>query len=262
MEIAVKGLVIRTVDIKESDRLITIFTEEIGVVSATARGARALKSRKLASTMQYCYSSFVLQRRGEYYYVKEAELIENFFDIRRSIEGLALAGYIAEVLSDVTVAQAENELLRLSLNSLYAISRGKYPMERIKAAFEIRCASILGFMPEVISCSECGEKEGIFYFNIMGGSLTCAKCKCELEKKRTEPENPHESSIICYLSPSAKIALGYCVHSPLEKLFSFTIPEGDMELFVKATELYLLNQLERSYKTLDFYKQVCAKTDL
>lgn len=262
MEVKVKGLVIRTVDLKESDRLITIFTEEMGVVSATARGARTLKSRKMSSTMQYCYSSFVLQKRGEYYYVKEAELIENFFDIRRSIEGLALAGYIAEVLSDVTVAEAENDLLRLSLNSLYAISSGKYPIERIKAAFEIRCASILGFMPDVISCSECGEKEGAFYFHIMGGSLICAKCKGELEKKHTEPVSPHESSIICYLSPSAKIALGYCVHSPLEKLFSFTIPEEDMALFVKATELYLLNQLERSYKTLDFYKQVCGKIDL
>jgi len=262
MESEVKGLVIRTADVKESDRIITIFTEEMGVVSALARGARSLKSRKMSSTMQFCYSKFVLAKRGEYYYVKEAELIENFFDIRRDIEGLALAGYIAEVLSDVTVAEAETELLRLSLNSLYAISSGKYPIDRIKAAFEIRCAAVLGFMPDVISCSICSEREGVFYFDIMGGSLMCDKCKRELEKKHTEPESPHESRIICYLSPTAKIALGYCVHSPLEKLFSFNMPKEDMELFAKATELYLINQLERSYKTLDFYKQVTGKIDL
>ena len=262
MDTEVKGLVIRTADVKESDRIITIFTEEMGVVSASARGARSLKSRKMSSTMQFCYSKFVLMKRGEYFYVKEAELIENFFDIRRTIEGLALAGYVAEVLSDVTVAEAEKELLRLSLNSLYAISSGKYPIDRIKAAFEIRCASILGFMPDVIACSECSEREGVFYFDIMGGSITCAKCKSEMEKKRTEPQNPHESRIISYLSPTAKIALGYCVHSPLEKLFSFNIPSEDMELFAKATELYLINQLERSYKTLDFYKQVSGKIDL
>ena len=46
MQTEVRGLVIRTVDIKETDRLITIFTEEMGVVSALARGARSLKSRK------------------------------------------------------------------------------------------------------------------------------------------------------------------------------------------------------------------------
>ena len=47
----VKGLVIRTVDLKESDRLLTIFTEEMGAVTALARGARTLKSRKMSSTM-------------------------------------------------------------------------------------------------------------------------------------------------------------------------------------------------------------------
>jgi Holliday junction DNA helicase RuvA subunit len=106
----VKGLVIRTTDIRESDRLITIFTEEEGVLSAMAQGARSLKSRKMSSTMQFCYSRFILYKKGEYYYVREAELIESFFDLRNSIEGLALAAYIADVLSDVTVAAEEKEL--------------------------------------------------------------------------------------------------------------------------------------------------------
>ena len=50
----VRGLIIRTVDIKDSDRLVVIFTEEHGAMTALARGARSLKSRKLAATMQFC----------------------------------------------------------------------------------------------------------------------------------------------------------------------------------------------------------------
>ena len=49
----VKGLVIKTVDVKESDRFLTIFSEEMGVVSAYAQGARTLKSRIMAATMQF-----------------------------------------------------------------------------------------------------------------------------------------------------------------------------------------------------------------
>lgn len=252
----VKGLVIRTVDVKESDRLITIFTEEKGIVSAMARGARSLSSRQMSSTMQFCYSSFVLYRRGEYYWIKETELIESFFGIRDSIEGLALAAYIAEVLNDVAVAEAERDLLRLSLNSLYAISEKKYPLDKIKAAFEIRAASIIGFMPDILSCKECGEKLGSFYFGIMDGSLRCYNCTVKAAKERKEPENPHESNIVCILTEGAKFALGYCVHSPLEKIFSFRISDEDMRLFSKAAEEYLINQLERSFKTLDFYKEV------
>ncbi len=252
----VKGLVIRTVDLKESDRLITIFTEEYGIMSAMARGARSLKSRQMSSTMQFCYSEFVLYKKGENHWIKEASLIESFFGIRKSIEGLALAAYIAEVLNDVTVAESDRELLRLSLNSLYAIAEEKYSLDKIKAAFEIRAAAIIGFMPDVLACSLCGERAGNFIFNIMGGSLTCYACKEKAHMQHIEIEDPHESHIACLLSEGAKIALGYCIYSPLEKIFSFKISDDDMELFSKAAEEYILNQLERSFKTLEFYKEV------
>ena len=124
----VKGLVIRTTDIRESDRLITIFTEEEGVLSAMAQGARSLKSRKMSSTMQFCYSRFILYKKGEYYYVREAELIESFFDLRNSIEGLALAAYIADVLSDVTVAAEEKELKELYLSAISNTGKDTHTM--------------------------------------------------------------------------------------------------------------------------------------
>ncbi len=256
MTTEVRGLVIRTVDIKETDRLVTIFTEEQGAITALARGARSLKSRKLAATMQFCYGRYVLYKQGDKLWVKEAELIESFFDIRQTIEGLALANYIAEVLSDVTVEEAEKDLLRLSLNSLYAISTGKYEAEKIKAAFEIRAVSILGFMPNILSCHLCDEKSGDFFFDIMGGIIECRACHDKRAKARIEHADPHESHILCILSEGAKIALGYCIYSPLERIFSFNISGDDMRLFAKAAEEYILNQLERSYKSLEFYKSV------
>ena len=252
----VTGLVVRTTDLKESDRIINIYTREMGMVSALAKGARTLKSRKLSSTMQFCYSTFQLYKRGEYYQVKESELIESFFGIRNSIEALALATYICEVIGEVAVTEADNDLLRLALNSLYAISEEKYPLEKIKAAFEVRCAAIIGFMPDVLTCSSCGEKMGDFYLDIMGGYLKCYRCREEEAQKRTSPENPHEARIITILSEGAKIAFGYCVHAPLEKLFSFKISDEDMQLFSRAAELYILHQLERSFKSLEFYKEV------
>ena len=256
MTTEVRGLVIRTVDIKDSDRLITIFTEERGAVTALARGARSLKSRKLAATMQFCYGRYVLYTQGDKCWIKECELFESFFDIRQSIEGLALANYIAEVLSDVTVAEADRELLRLSLNSLYAISKNLHSIVKIKAAFEIRAASILGFMPDILACHSCQEKSGDFFFDIMGGIIECRKCRDRRISARIEHADPHESHILCILSEGAKTALNYCIYSPIERVFSFNISDDDMRLFSKAAEEYILNQLGHSYKSLDFYKSV------
>lgn len=256
MTTEVRGLVIRTVDIKETDRLITIFTEEQGAITALARGARSLKSRKLAATTQFCYGRYVLYGQRDKLWIKEAELIESFFDIRQTIEGMALANYIAEILSHVTVEEAERDLLRLSLNSLYAISKNLHSVRKIKAVFEIRAISILGFMPNVIECHQCSERGGDFFLDIMGGVIECRACHEKREMSRIEHLDPHESHIICILSEGAKTALGYAIFSPIERIFAFNISNADMHLFSRAAEEYLLNQLGTSFKTLDFYKSV------
>ena len=252
----VKGLVLRTTDIKECDRLVTIYTESEGIVTALAKSARSYKSRKMSSTMQFCYGSYVLYGQGDKFIVKEASLIESFFDIRHTIDGLALAAYVVEVLEHVATAEAEVDLLRLSLNTLYAISTGKYEFNMIKAAFEIRMASILGFMPDIIGCQHCGKREGDFFFDIMAGAVRCKECHGKLRGIEDYVSEEHESHIISILTEGAKVALEYCIYAPLERLFSFNLAEEDRRFFYYSAERYLLNHLERGFKTLDFYNEV------
>ena len=252
----VQGLIIRTVDMKESDRLVTLFTKEKGLIVAIAKGARSLRSRQMSSTTQFCYGNYVLYQKGDYYWIKEAELIESFFDLRADLERLALAQYLCEVLSFITVEAEEETLLRLSLNSLYAIASGKYDIDLVKEAFEIRASSIIGFMPDVLGCCECEAKEGDFFFDIMNGSLLCYECNTKRQTDAPPVSEYGENRIVCLVSASARVAMMYCVHAPLERLFSFRIPNEDMTLFCRACEEYLLHHIERSFKTLDFYKEV------
>ena len=252
----ITGLVLKSVNIGESDRLITVFTKEMGTVSAMVKSARSLKSRSMSSTQQFCYSSMVLYRKGDKYWVRESSLIESFFGLRDSIEALSLAGYIVEVLADVTVAEAEGDLLRLSLNSLYAISEKKYPLEKIKAAFEIRATAIIGFMPDVLTCRDCENGKGDFFFDIMGGNIQCYACHEKEVKEGRAIAQEDERRIVTILSEGAKIALGYCIHCPIERIFAFNITDEDMHLLCRATEEYIVNQLERSFKSLEFYNEV------
>lgn len=253
----VKGLVLRSVNVGEADRLITIFTKEEGTVSAMVKGARSLKNKNMAPTQQFCYSSFILRQKGDKYWVSEASLIESFFGLRDRIEALSLAGYIVEVLSDVTTAEADEELLRLALNSLYAISEKKYELRKIKAAFELRACAIIGFLPDVLFCRDCQRKDGDFYFDIMGGNVQCFDCHASAEKThRDDSFDERESRIVAILSEGAKVAAGYCVYSPIERIFAFSVSDEDMRLLARAAEEYITNQLERSFKSLEFYKEV------
>ena len=55
-----KGLVIREQTIGESDRLVTLFTREYGIIKAFASGAKNIKSKKAAATSLLTYSSFTI----------------------------------------------------------------------------------------------------------------------------------------------------------------------------------------------------------
>ena len=258
MHVEVTGLILRCVDIGESDRLITVYTKEQGIISAMAKGGRSFKNKNMAAVQQFSYSSLMLYKKGDKLWVKEASLIESFYGIRGDLVALALAGYIVEVLSEVSTSEADPELMRLALNSLYAISENKYDHRKIKAAFEIRALSIIGFMPEVLACRTCGKRGGDFYFDIMGGAVQCAECHKEAELTAGGVYDDGTRHIVAILSEGAKIALGYLIHCPPERIFAFNIGKEDMRLLSRATEEYLVNQLEKSFKSLEFYKEVTA----
>lgn len=256
-----KGIVLRTVNYGERDRILTIYTEELGLITATANGSRSLKSRSLVATEQFCYSRYIFSYKNDRYTVKEVDLIESFFDLRTDIEKLALAGYVAEVIAHVgTENMPDTPLLRLTLNTLFAIAKERAPLSQIKGAFEMRAASLLGFTPELSICSSCGEEGSDIVLDVMNGSLICGKCRRELENTPEEETlDPEHPSIRCFLSDGARAALYYVICCPVEKFLSFRLEnKDDMDSFSYAAETYLLNHLETGFKSLEFYKQLLS----
>lgn len=254
----VKALVIRTVDLSEHDKLLTLFTEEFGKITAVANGGRTLKSRYLASAQLFCYSSFILYKKGERYWVREASLIESFFDLRADLSRTALAAYVCDVAGDVVEENSpEPAMLSLCLNTLFAIAGGVYPLFHIKAAFELRAASVLGFRPMLDGCMDCAKNDETLYLDVMRGGLRCADCRASAALLPSpEEEDFRVAGIICPLTPAALAAMRYVVSCPPKRLFAFRVEEEDARLFSAAAEKYLLNQLERGFSTLDFYKQI------
>ena len=259
MLINVKGIVIRSVNISESDKLITIFTEEKGVLTAVANGSRTLKSRYLAATQLFCYSNYVLYKKGDKFWVKEVELIESFFDLRYKIERAALATYVCDVINYVAMADVPDvPLLRLTLNTIFATSKEKHSLKKIKAAFELRAAAMLGFSPDIYSCAKCGKEHSDFYLDIMNGIITCSDCKNSsvqtLDAMNEEYENAYATKL-AFVTDSVKEAMQYIINCPLEKLLSFNISDNEIDFLARCAEEYLVNHIEQSFKSLDFYKE-------
>ena len=72
------GLVLKETRYKESDRILTILTPELGVISAAAQSSLRLKSKLFSACGLFCYSELTLVPGRNMYTVREAE-VKNVF---------------------------------------------------------------------------------------------------------------------------------------------------------------------------------------
>ncbi len=149
MHTVVNGLVIRSVDYRDSDKILTVLTDRLGRLTVSARGARRRGSRLLPAVQLFAYSEMTLFAYNGRYRLDEAETREQFAGLRRDLDGAALAAYLAEVLgTEAEGAPLHPDVMRLALNSLYALSQGVGERWKVKAAFELRYAALCGYAPD------------------------------------------------------------------------------------------------------------------
>ena len=257
----VTGVVIRERSAGDNDKLLTLLTAEHGKMLVTGKGVRSLKNKNMASTQMFCFSSFVITKnRGGYYHIYESDLLESFFGLRRDIVPLSLATYICDVVDHCSVEDSGDvPLMRLLLNTLYAISSAKKPYEQIKGAFEMRCAAVCGLSPDLDGCAVCGTDEApMYYLDILGGCIVCADC---MSKRRIDDVVDVDVSSewtrpLVSLSPELLAVLRHLIGCDISRLLAFALPEDMSHDYTAACERYLLHHLGRGFDTLDFYKQI------
>ena len=132
-----EGIVLREIEYKDADKLLTVLTREHGKITLKARGVRSGRSRSKAACQLLTFSEFTVSEKQGKYVITEATPKEMFPELRADLELLYLASYFAQVTD--AVAQEEDaspELLSLLLNALYALAKLKKPQKIIKAVFE------------------------------------------------------------------------------------------------------------------------------
>lgn len=236
-----KGLVIKEQTIGESDRLVTLLTADFGLVKAFVRRAKQLKSRLNSATTLFAYCDFSLYRSKDAFIVDDAVPIEVFFNLRQDIDRLTLAQYFAQLAYELSAEeQPQDELLRLTLNSLHLLCKGEKSITQIKAVFEFRALCLGGYMPSVLACDHCGTYETpLMYFDTMEGRIYCENCP----KAGAVPVPKNVVTAIRFI----------CLTEPT-KIFSFSLSEENISLLGSIAEKYTLTRIQRRLSVLEFYK--------
>lgn len=247
MHITTKALVLRGVDYKESDKILTLLTAEMGKVTASARGCRKKGSPIAAGCQLLCWSEMVLYEYQGRWVVKEATTEREFRGVREDLEKLALACYLAEVTETLALEELPSpELLSLILNSLHGLEKLNKPQSLIKAAFELRAMCLAGYEPLLDGCAVCGcDEVSEPRFHLREGVLHCAPCRGGVGDGISMP-----------LDEGALQAMRHIAWGDPKRLFSVAVGEESLKRLSDLTEAYLHTQLERGFHTLDFYKSI------
>ena len=248
MHTKTKALVLREVDYRETDKILTLLTQEQGKLTVSARGCRKKGSAIAAGCQLLAWSEMVLYDYHGKWSVKEAAAERLFQGVRDDLERLSLGCYFAEVAEALALEGIPSpELLSLSLNSLHALDRmGEKPLPLVKTAFEWRSMCLAGYEPLVEGCAVCGaDPPAEARFHLREGVLHCAACRDRVGEGISMP-----------LNGQALAALRHIVLGDPKRLFSFRLEGEGLRQLEDAGEAYLHTQLERGFRTLDFYKQI------
>ncbi|HEY4391564.1 MAG TPA: DNA repair protein RecO, partial [Paenibacillus sp.] len=125
----VEGIVIRSVDYGEGNKIVTLCTENNGKIGVMARGAKKMKSRLGAMVQPFTYGEYVFFRQnGGLGTLNQGEIIESHFSLREDLFLAAYASYACELLDRTLQDEEIGRFWFTQLKAcLDALSSGKDP---------------------------------------------------------------------------------------------------------------------------------------
>jgi len=170
-----QGVVLRTIKLGESDRIVTFVTQGRGKVRAVAKGVRKTKSRFGGRLEPTSHVSLLLYEGRELDIVTQAEALDHFRVIREDLDRLGRATVMLEAVDQVAQErQASTRLYQMLVGALRALAAHNAPL--LVPAFFLKLLALEGFQPILDGCATCGQPGPLVAFDLIEGGALCPRC--------------------------------------------------------------------------------------
>jgi DNA repair protein RecO (recombination protein O) len=82
MDKKVEALVLRSIDYREYDKILTLFSAHEGKLTASLKGVKKAGAKLKFASSPFCFAEYVLAQKEDRYTVTSASSIENFYALR------------------------------------------------------------------------------------------------------------------------------------------------------------------------------------
>lgn len=177
-----KGIVLRSIRYGEADRILDLYTQDNGLVSAIAKGIRRTRSRFGARLEPLSCVDFMAYKGRTLDTVTQVEVLKSFHEVREDLGRFESAG---RMVATVRALSGGDEADRRVFNVLYRVLETledrESGYEALEAAFSLKLSTLAGYEPQLDSCMNCERdpektEEPPYFAPTLGGVL-CAECR-------------------------------------------------------------------------------------
>jgi DNA repair protein RecO (recombination protein O) len=245
-----EAIVLRTMDLGEADRVLTVLTPRLGKLRVIAKGVRRPRSRIGGALQPFSDVQLVLAVGRTFDVVTSSALEDPHLGLRNDLHSTAAAWYLVELADRFCEGAADShDAFRLLAQGLSALDAGSEVAREVVARwYELALLDAMGFRPELARCIECGaaiEPEGNAYAPVAGG-VVCPQCANAAHAAR--PVSADALKVLRHLQRSPligvlRLRLAPALHREVERLLHATVSAV----------------LERELRSRDFLEEVAAR---
>lgn len=176
----VRAFVLKKIDFKDSDYIVTLFGRESGKFAGIAKGARKAESKFGGVFDLLNYSEVVYYQGSGLNFFSEAEFVNSWEGLKTDPEainaGLRSARTVDKTIEEGGVERAVFDLFRTTLVSLNA---DQEKVRVLELGFYLKLFRFMGYGPELKKCIKCGKRlegESFSKFSPESGGVICAEC--------------------------------------------------------------------------------------
>ena len=152
-----QGIVLKRINLGETDKLLTVYTQERGKILIKAKGLRKKEAKLKESLELFNHLDLVIANGRNLDTVAGALIINSFSSLKSNLASMASAHYLADVI-DKLIMEPEKDagIWHLIFKAFYFLEKDNLGPLQIKAflnKFEWYLLSCLGYQPAAIQKS-------------------------------------------------------------------------------------------------------------
>ena len=232
------GVVIKTQDYRENDKLVWLYTDNLGKITMIAKGAKKSRNKLFSNTIPLCYGEYLLFKGRSLFVLQEGKIHNSFQGLLNNLDKLTYSSYICELI-DIALIEGEKniKLFKEFITTLYLLDTDALDYELLIRHFELRLLKATGYGLNLDYCTCCRKKINVTnYIDVSNFGGICESCT-------------RQHGI--YLSKGAYNSLKFLLNTSPDKIYRLKISNDIKKEIEKVTTYIISHNYAKKPKSLE-----------